>query len=358
MNSSDLRTLILKNTPFIDVRAPVEFMMGHLPGAINLPILSDKERTLVGTTYKELGNQAAVKLGFELVSGKVKEARVNLWLDFIKKNPSAVLYCFRGGLRSQITQSWLREAGVDLPIISGGYKSARNFLLEEIKRFATDYSYLVISGTTGSGKTRFLNSMSSLYPIIDLEQLALHRGSAFGSLDIPQPSQANFENQLAVLQIKFHMTNKKPILIEDESSAIGKCGIPKILFDKMQASQILWLDEPLEQRVQNIFEDYIVNPLKSKNPVESLEVFARYKGSIRTISKKLGGQRSQELLGILENCEREFIDSKALKQNIDWIEKLLVYYYDPMYLNSLTRRQAQIVFKGDSLACAEYLKNY
>lgn len=356
LSNQNLRELLLNNTPLIDVRAPVEFAQGHLPGAVNIPILNDEERDLIGKTYKNQGSEAAVKLGYKLVSGEVKEARLNQWISYIKENPDTVIYCFRGGQRSQITQKWIAEAGLERPLIKGGYKKVRNFLIEEIKNSTLKREFLIVSGTTGSGKTQFLEQVKSFQQSLDLEALANHRGSAFGAMEKPQPSQVNFENLLALQLLKFSDSNKT-LLVEDESHTVGRCAVPKVFFDKMRASSVIWIEESLEKRVHNIFDDYIQYYTKTDAATHIPRVLKQYKNAVTAISKKLGGLRAQELLGLLDQCEKTFIESGNLAPNKEWIEKLLIYYYDPIYLASLDRRQVKILFKGSSEQCADFLKH-
>lgn len=356
MNSTELKNLFLQKTPLLDVRAPIEFNLGHLPGAVNLPILNDDERALIGTTYKKEGNEAAVQLGYKLISGEIKNRRVQKWEKFIVENPTSVIYCFRGGLRSQITQKWIEEIGILRPIIKGGYKKARQFLIDEVVKFSEKNSLIILSGATGSGKTHFLSEVNYFYPTLDLEALACHRGSAFGALAKPQPSQINFENELAVSLLDYEDLTK-PLLVEDESRLVGQRAVPKGFFDKMRASPVLWIEETLENRVQNIFQDYILEAMFEKETSAVLEVFAKYKKSVLSISKKLGGLRAQELLSLLQKSENEYLSSQNLNFNKEWIEKLLVYYYDPMYMSSLQQRQVQVLFKGRREECREYLKN-
>ncbi|WP_415063586.1 tRNA 2-selenouridine(34) synthase MnmH [Bdellovibrio sp.] len=369
---TELKNLFLQDTPFIDVRAPVEFAQGSLPGAVNLPILNDEERALIGTTYKQSGQDAAVRLGYQLISGAVKEERVQRWQSFISAHPQTVLYCFRGGKRSQITQQWLKDIGVERPLIVGGYKATRQFLMNEIEAFAKKKSLLVVSGPTGSGKTDLLKEAAAFYPSIDLEGLAHHRGSAFGSLDSAQPSQIDFENRLAVTLIKVEDKNDLQLrpIVEDESRLIGRVTQPMIFFERLRTSEVLWIDEPLEVRVENIFKDYIENTdlgmahsqtarcaeelqiLRS----QALRVFEKYKKSLMSIHRKLGGLRTQEIMADLETSEHNFLNSNEVLSNKVWIEKLLNYYYDPLYLGSLERRQVSVCFKGTKKQALEYLQ--
>lgn len=379
----ELTALFIADTPLIDVRAPVEFMQGSLPGAVNLPILRDEERALVGTTYKQQGSEAAVKLGYEMISGPVKHNRLQQWLDFIQQHPQAILYCFRGGKRSQITQQWLRGASVDRPLITGGYKRARQFLINTIDRFSEHHTLLVITGPTGSGKTRLIQEIKNSYPALDIEALARHRGSAFGGMPTPQPTQIDFENQLAVNLLKLeHAIRMEPtmkeVLVEDESRHTGKVYLPAGFFEHMRRSEIIWVDEPLESRVDNIFEDYILatpigqtqqarrimQPLASATEIQTilhqqaLLLFDKYAAALRAISKKLGGVRFQEISQDLENARSDFLNRNEIQSNRIWIEKLVKYYYDPLYLGSLQRRQVNPCFRGSRQAVLHYLQNH
>ncbi|MGE5087036.1 MAG: tRNA 2-selenouridine(34) synthase MnmH [Bacillota bacterium] len=373
IHPEQFKELFLRETPLIDVRAPVEFAEGSLPGAVNMPILNDEERALIGTTYKREGQDEAVRLGYKIVSGPVKEARVQAWSDYIEKYPRTVVYCFRGGKRSQITQQWLSDNKIDRPIIEGGYKAVRTFLMEETERYTAAHKFVVISGPTGSGKTHFLKALEGEGPVIDLEGLALHRGSAFGGMGVPQPSQINFENLLAVKMMKLdaEFSPETPVSIEDESRLIGSRSMPLSLFEKIRSSQVVWVDEGLETRVDNIFKDYILDtPIgvaadggyrcaeeQEILQSEALKVFARYRNSASAIRKKLGGLRTQEILADLEFAEREFINSQNLSPNKVWIQKLLVWYYDPLYLGSLERRQMNVLFKGSTKDSLSFVKS-
>jgi len=307
------------STHWIDVRAPVEFVTGTVPGAVNLPLLTDDERKQVGTTYRHEGQDAAVALGHRLVGGSIKEARIQQWSDEIQAHPDSAIFCFRGGLRSQITQSWLRERGVDRPIVYGGYKALRRFFLKILEVEVPSLRFEVVSGPTGSGKTHFL--WQSDRPFVDLEGLAHHRGSAFGAMESAQPGQVDFENGLALELLRAKQSGE-PILIEDESRMIGKRILPEALFHHMQESPRRVLDVSFDQRVENIFCDYV-----SEDPAQ----FDRFKNSVQAISRRLGSLRSREILNDLQFSQSELLAGRGLESNRVWIAKLLKWYYDPMY---------------------------
>lgn len=372
----ELTELFIIDTPLIDVRAPIEFAQGSLPGSVNIPILGDQERAVVGTTYKYQGSEAAVRLGYEMISGFVKQNLLQQWLDFIHRHPQAVLYCFRGGKRSQIAQQWLKEAGVDRPLIFGGYKMARHFLINTIDRFSANRKLLVVTGPTGSGKTRLIKDIGDTYPALDIEAIARHRGSAFGGLPTSQPTQIDFENRLAVNLLKLvQEIQYKPVVVEDESRNIGSVYLPTSFFARMRNSEVIWIDESFETRVNNIFVDYILDTaigkaqqsrLRRQQAVlsedqgilhdQALRLFEKYQHALQMISKKLGGQRFQEVSKDLENARLNFLRMNEIQSNKIWIEKLVKYYYDPLYLGSLQRRQVNPSFKGSRDEVVDYLQ--
>ncbi|MFN7729058.1 MAG: tRNA 2-selenouridine(34) synthase MnmH [Bdellovibrio sp.] len=323
---SELAELFRRSTTLIDVRAPVEFAAGSLPGAVNLPLLIDDERRQVGTVYKEQGPQAAIDLGHWLVSGAIRGQRIKAWIEQIKKTPEAVIFCFRGGLRSQIVQRWLSEHGVDRPLIAGGYKAVRQVLLESLQTEASIRQFLVVSGPTGSGKTQYLRSQGRVY--LDLEELASHRGSAFGAREVPQPTQVDFENRLAVQMLRLPQS-QEPILIENESRMIGHRHIPEALFAKMRSSPKIVLHVDFETRVQNILQDYVF--ASSLGQRGDADRFDQFRQAVLAISKKLGGQRAEEIMQDLDFSQKQFVLGGGLESNRIWIRKLLMWYYDPVY---------------------------
>lgn len=333
---------------FIDVRSQGEFAQGHLPGAINAPILNDEERALVGKCYKDNGQEAAIRLGHEIVSGENKSQKLRLWKSILEKNPEAILMCFRGGQRSQITQRWLQESGIHRPLIEGGYKVCRQALLDHMKDECQKNRFLVISGPTGSAKTHFLKDISEFWPVLDLEHHARHRGSAFGKMDQSQPQQAVFENHLIFEMIRNNHLDL-PFAVEDESRLIGKSAQPEPFFATLRSSPVLLLEVPIEKRTENTFYDYILQTDLAKPDVmdsQGLFIFAKYKKALMDIQKKLGGLRTQEMMKTLENSEKLWLQTRELESNKIWIQALLQDYYDPMYEGSFSKRNPEVIFKG------------
>jgi tRNA 2-selenouridine synthase len=355
------RHLVIARTPLIDVRAPIEFIAGALPHSVNLPILDDLERKEIGTLYKDQGQEAAVSRGHELVSGPVKLQRIAAWMTFLKNQPEAVITCFRGGMRSQITQNWLLEHGQKVPRISGGYKAFRQFLIDEIQRLSKQ-PMLVVSGATGSGKTLLIREAFAWWPTVDLELLARHRGSAFGGYPTGQPTQIDFENQLARALILLQEQRKanlddRALLVEDESRLVGRCAQPPLFFDTLRESTIVYIEESLSSRVQTTFDDYILNSaIGSDLSAEGIQTFERYHQSLKAISKKLGGLRFSEVEKDLLAARQSYEKGQDLELNKIWIEKLLRDYYDPLYFHSLKRRQPAIVFQGSRPEVLEWLR--
>lgn len=333
---TDYDTILRDNLPVLDVRAPIEFEQGRIPNSTNLPILDDKERMEVGIAYKEEGNEAAVALGFSLVRGHEKELRVNGWSRFLRSNPNAVLTCWRGGQRSEIAQRWLAEVDIEVPRVSGGFKAIRQCSLDVFER-AKSRKWIVIAGSTGVGKTQFLNSCRES---VDLEAIAHHRGSAFGQLEVPQPTPVSFE--LALAQRLLQTENSSACVIEDESRTIGRLAIPSQLYTAMQSSPIVVLEASFETRIQLTYERYVRNADAPKL-LDALE----------RIQKRLGRER----YAIVESQLRHAIEEDSESLHLDWIASLFNWYYDPMYEYQLNRKLDRIVFKGDVQAVREYLRH-
>ncbi len=356
---SDYTRLFLEDTPLLDVRAPVEFEAGAFPTAHNLPLLTDEERHLIGIRYKEAGQEAAVELGRELVDGLPRKERTERWAQFVEKHPQGVLYCFRGGMRSRITQEWIYAAtGIAYPRIKGGYKALRNFLLEQIELSVSQLQPLVIGGRTGAGKTILIKKVKSS---IDLEGLAWHRGSAFGRHVTPQPTQIDFENRLSIAMLKHRVMKSSTVVLEDESKAIGSRHLPPALYERMSESPLAILEVSLEERIKNSIDEYVTAALEEyqahygeEQGMEEWESYARE--SLKRIARRLGGERYQRMEKSLDSAMREMHGSSGHQAHADWIAQLLVDYYDPMYDYQLKKKEERIVFSGDMNAVIQYIE--
>ena len=354
--SSDFLDIVLHETPLIDVRAPVEFAKGAFPNAVNLPLMEDEERRLVGIRYKEAGNDAAVKLGHSLVGGEVKAARVKAWRDFIDAHPNAKLYCFRGGQRSQISQAWLLEAGKEIVRLKGGYKAFRNYLMDQTERSVERFAPVVLGGRTGSGKTLLLHRLEHA---IDLERLANHRGSSFGRTLTPQPTQIAFENALAYALIQKLEAGHQRLVFEDEGRGVGRVYLPKTLVDYLAAAPLVVLETPLERRVEITFAEYVGGAQQGYLEAFGAEGTALWRKDMlaaqERIRKRLGGLRHKRLLEIFDAAWHQQQHSGTLEAYKPWIVYLLEEYYDPMYDYQIERNANRIVFRGEEDAVLSYL---
>ena len=346
------------NIPLLDVRAPIEFKEGSFPHAYNYPIMSDSERHQIGICYKEHGQKSAISLGHELVSGKTKAQRIDQWSKFVKKYPNGALFCFRGGLRSKISQEWIYEhSGVSYPRIKGGYKALRTFLLSEMERISSKMNFLVIGGQTGCGKTILLNKFDNS---LDLEGYANHRGSAFGNNVTPQPKQIDFENHLIIDLIKKEYYEN--LLIEDEGNNIGTIYIPEVIKAKAKESKIIILRASIEERIQISLKAYVIDMIKKftdEDPINGADNFSNYWfGSLFKIKKRLGGVRYDLLLDQLNIALKNHKENNDLSDFFPLIESLLVDYYDPMYDFQISNKKQRVIYEGNFHEVTNFLQEF
>lgn len=347
-DTDDYLALFLNDTPLLDVRAPVEFARGSFPTAVNAPLMNDEERHRVGICYKEKGQDRAIELGHQLVSGDIKAQRIEAWKRFASAHPDGYLFCFRGGLRSRLTQQWIREAGIDYPLVKGGYKALRRFLIDSLEARIESGAFRIVSGRTGTGKTRVLRQLPNP---VDLEGLANHRGSSFGRQVTPQPSQIDFENRLAVAMLKACDLLGGPIYLEDESRLVGRCALPESLRMRMAASPLMILEQALEERVAIIIEDYVEGMLADYLGRDGEEAgwlnFRDYLlSALDRIRKRLGGERHRHLRTLMEQALEQQQANGGVHGHEAWIEALLRDYYDPMYDYQLNQKQGRILVRG------------
>jgi len=299
----------------LDVRSPSEFAHGHIPQSHSFPLFSDEERSIVGTLYKQEGRHAAVDQGLQLVLPKV-DSFIETATRFLPEKVGKVL-CWRGGMRSGFVARLLESCGFSILTLNGGYKSFRRYVLNYfLKLPELKLNLKVVAGLTGSGKTSYLRTLkNSGHQVIDLEQLANHRGSAFGHIGLPpQPSQEHFENCLATQLDQFDLS--KAIWIEDESRLIGRCCIPPPLYQLMRSASVIVLETPLEGRLDNLMKDYGGAPL--------LDMIS----AVQRIQKRLGSQLTIEVIRLLEQDRRR----EAFN--------LLLMYYDKTYQHNFQQRNS------------------
>ncbi len=356
----DYRSLFLNSTPLLDVRAPVEFDQGAFPAAENFPLINDKEREDIGLCYKKLGQDEAIKLGHQLVQGKIKSDRVDYWQDFFTQHPEGVLYCFRGGMRSKISQQWIYEkTGIIYPRIKGGYKAMRRYLIDELEASANLIEPVIIGGRTGCGKTLFLNKLNQQ---IDLEGIFHHRGSVFGKHVTAQPSQINIENQLSIELLRHRNNDFLKIAIEDEGTSIGSRNIPAVLFDKMKQSPLVLLEASVDERINITFQEYINEALAEHQlhygDEQGFNVWSeQLLTCIDKIQRRLGGARHKELKALLNDALTQQQASGDTEHHKQWIKVLLVDYYDPMYDFQLSKKQDRIAYRGTQEDVFSYLQS-
>jgi tRNA 2-selenouridine synthase len=292
----------------IDVRSPLEFEQGHIPGAKNIALFSDEERAVVGTLYKQAGKQQAILQGLHVVGPKL--ATFVQVVQNLTDKKAVFVYCWRGGMRSGSFAWLLQTYGYEVFVLQGGYKTYRNFALQQ---FLKNLTMRVVTGKTGVGKTVLLHEFARQgKQIIDLEGLARHKGSVFGGIGQQQPTQEQFENDLALLM---HACNSdEPTWIEDESRKIGKIIIPAPLWQQMRQAVLLVVEKSYQQRLNLLMQEY--GSLATHDLLYALQGVAKHLGSERCA-------QAQALL--LENDRIAFC-------------VLLMEYYDKAYENSFAQR--------------------
>lgn len=297
-----------------DVRTPAEFQHGRIPGAYNLPLFSNEERVKVGTTYKQVGREEAILLGFDLTGPK--------WSGFIKQalelapDKKIAIHCWRGGMRSGAMSWALGLYGFEVYLIQGGYKQYRSWVQQQ---FSQLYPLQVLGGMTGSGKTRLLQQLDQLgEQVIDLEDLAQHQGSVYGSMNrMVQPSQEQFENNLAEQLAALDTTRK--VWVEAESLGIGKRFIPIPFWNQMQQAPMIDIQVDREQRIALLADAY--GCLDKDFLVSATE----------RIHKRLGPEQTkQAIAAILEGRMTDFV-------------RIVLVYYDKTYRAGLSKRDPATV---------------
>lgn len=239
----------------IDARSPGEFAEDHIPGAINCPVLDDAERAIVGTLHARQGAFEARRVGGAMVAAHLAEHLRSHFADKpIGWRP--LVYCWRGGMRSGSMVQWLRLVGWNAQQLAGGYKAFRRHVIEGMATLVPRMRIQAIVGATGSAKTRVLHQLAAQgAQVLDLEDLARHKGSLLGSLPgVPQPSQKHFETQIWSRLTGFDLD--RPIYVEGESARIGRLSVPVPLVQRLRAAPCIEIDAPPEERLAYLLRDY------------------------------------------------------------------------------------------------------
>ncbi len=296
--------------PVIDVRSPSEYKQGHIPGAVNIPLFQDEERAIVGTLYKQRGKYEAVKAGLDLLGPKL--SAILRRSRRVIGNSEALIYCWRGGLRSESIAWLLNLSAIKCQVLKDGYKAYRRF---HHTIFLTSYQLMVLGGPTGSGKTEVLHQIKMKgHQVIDLEDLANHKGSVFGGIgNSSQPTTEQFQNNL--FEAFYALDRKKPIWVENENQVIGNVVLPEIFYDKIINSPLIQLQVSKNIRVQRLVNDY--GPLNKEEITKA----------ISKIEKRLGNLNMKTAINALEKGD--------LIQTAD----ILLTYYDKAYHQSFDQKR-------------------
>lgn len=337
-----------KDLPLIDVRSPSEFLQGHLPHAVNIPLFTDEERAVVGTRYHDAGKDAALLVGLEFAGAKLPEYVKRLNKITKGKTREIILYCWRGGMRSA-SLAWLfSTAGYHARVIEGGYKACRSYIRQHSGKGSP---MLVLGGMTGSGKTDIIHELGRLGDqIIDLEGIAHNRGSVFGHLgQLPQPTNEQFENNLFDAWSK--LDPSKPVWIEDESRSIGTVSLPGPFFEQMKRSLLVMLRVPFNIRVARLCNDYA--GFEKNSLLDSLGKITQAIGGQGIADAQrhiLAGNFAPAIMLVLAYYDKTY-QKAMLKYNERYVKELNTDTGDPVY-NALLLKQIlpDIIVNAESRA--------
>jgi len=297
----------------LDVRSPAEYRQGHIPGAVSFPLFTDTERAQVGTCYKQQGRDEAVELGFAIAGPKFAQFIADA--KQLAPDRRVRIHCWRGGMRSGAVAWVLETAGFEGVTLTGGYKTFRRWA---IATFELPKPIVMVGGMTGTGKTDILAALRHQgAQVLDLEALASHRGSSYGSLGLPpQPTNEQFENEIAVHWAAFDANQL--VWIEAESNRIGACRVPESLFHQMNQAIVLEIRRSRSERLAGLVQVY-----------GTADRQALINATMR-IQKKLGGQRTQEAIALIQ------------AEKLTAAFNIILDYYDKTYTYDLQRRQVKI----------------
>lgn len=302
-----------KNPIIIDIRSPIEFKDGSIPSAINIPLFTNEERQEIGTIYKQEGQAAAKWRAMERVSSKIPEL-LNQIKEEMSKGEELIIHCWRGGMRSKAVVTFLEFAGINAMRLVGGYKAFRQYILTQIPEMYPDKA-VVLHGLTGVGKTEVLKLLKKQgYPIIDLEEMAGHRGSIFGTIGLDEGHNQKTFDSLLFEGLK-NLQGSGYFIMEAESMRIGKAVQPEKLMDKKMKGLHIHIDTPFEERVKHLVNEYVL-PFKNEPWYHE-----KISNGIEKILKRIKD----------DEMKKQLVSTLEEKNYQEMIRILLDYYYDPRY---------------------------
>jgi tRNA 2-selenouridine synthase len=294
----------------LDARSPAEYEQGHIPGAVSFPLFSNEERAQVGTCYKQQGQEKAIELGLAITGPKL--AHFVTQAKALAPTRQVRLHCWRGGMRSS-SMAWLLEtAGMKVSLLEGGYKAFRRWVRTTL---ATPRKILVLAGMTGTGKTAVLSALAERgEQVLDLEQLANHRGSSYGNLGLPaQPTTEQYENLIALSWQQFDP--QCPVWLEAESRQVGTCRIPSEIFQPMMQADVIQIERSHTERISLLLKEY--------GQADINELIT----ATERLKKRLGGERIQQAIAAIQNGD------------LTTAIQIVLSYYDKTYHYDLQQRQ-------------------
>lgn len=325
--------LRLRNPLVIDVRSPCEHTAEHVPGSVNVPLLSDEERAVVGIIYKEVGEVVARRHALKLIAPKIPTLIDDIVALRTQHSQATVVYCWRGGLRSESVASLLSMAGIDCFRLQGGYKSWRANVLRDFQTDQYRFVPVILHGLTGVGKTEILKQLSARnLHVLDLEEIACHRGSAFGSMGLAQqPSQKNFD---ALVWKKLREVDADIVFMEAESRKIGRISLPDFIYKRILSGVPVLITGSIEKRIERIISDYL-----SACTREQLDEALSH---LADLKERLGAARVKQVKDVVLSGDLHSA-----------VHTLLTDYYDPLYSKQIQNHSPfQLEVSGDDPAAA------
>jgi len=312
-------TLELKDKVVIDTRSPVEFEKDRIPGSVNIPILDNEERKIVGTLYKDNPDDA-IKVGYEYYNKKLP--RMVKEFKKLDKDKKIIIYCWRGGMRSQTITKLVSDLGFNAFLLEGGYRAYRRYICAQLENYTPPFTFIVLYGLAGSGKTELIKK---LVPSIDLEGLAQHRSSNFGAIGLNPREQKLFES-LLFAKLK-ELENEKFVFVEGESHKVGRVFIPNSIFKAMKRGLAVRVNCSIENRAKQIVKDYFTHGEEEK--IREIIIYLKPHLSAKVV---------EDLLKLMDEKNYEEV-SKILLQD----------YYDSKYEHQIGQAECSYTVCNDSM---------